>query len=561
MNKRIAVAVLGLMVLGAGRARAVTYATGNLVNETGLAYNNTYVLNVDTFSSAQGGVGRVAVQVIYGSNTATASTFNGGRQSTATITVVNNALLAGVKASNKITVPTTANILAQSATAQVTLSSPTAGLTLFVNGNRLQEGIEWTGVNLSSHVACINLSVAINTYLASTLVSTCPLTSGVIYTTATTAGPAANSYTVTSTSITALSTGSLTAPFSGGRPGALTSQWISFNGDKVYNGIRWTDASGQSSMTALSIAQWLNSYGIVTATVPTNSSIIYTTAAVEGAFANAYTLSASTTNLVISSSNYTGGQDTVTFSINGLTLSGGTQGPFTFAIGTTVGASAINIASAIANTPALAAIVQSTTIGGGNIIFATSTAVGTSTNYAIVVSTALAINNGGFISGANSAYGINLAPITIPNHGYTTGFQVGVSTGSGVQLKPLTTGTSYYVIRLDGNNIALATSLVNAVAGSSITITSSSTLTTAPTFTLQPVLIGGNPSWKWQVSNDAQNWTDLSTQSSYTVSTYVFPSTSTATDFGDVDYQYLRLNVTAPTSGGISLKVPVNGRL
>jgi len=61
-----------------------------------------------------------------------------------------------------------------------------------------------------------------------------------------------------------------------------------------------------------------------------------------------------------------------------------------------------------------------------------------------------------------------LNTITIPNHGFSLAELVEYDTGGGVAVGGLTSATPYYIIPLDGNTIQLATSIVNANAGTAI---------------------------------------------------------------------------------------------
>lgn len=65
--------------------------------------------------------------------------------------------------------------------------------------------------------------------------------------------------------------------------------------------------------------------------------------------------------------------------------------------------------------------------------------------------------------------------ITINAHGYFTGDAVQYSNESGTNLTGLTTGTTYFIIKVDVNTFKLATSLSNANAGTAINITGAST--------------------------------------------------------------------------------------
>jgi hypothetical protein len=170
--------------------------------------------------------------------------------------------------------------------------------------------------------------------------------------------------------------------------------------------------------------------------------------------------------------------------------------------------------------------------------------------------------------GLTSSYTINTAVINLPLHGYGTGFGVSFSTNSGVRLSPLVMHTTYYVIRVDANNIALATSKANAVAGSSITLTSSQTATTADSYSLIVTTAVGSPLLTWQASNDNTYWVALSTRTNSTgvavdtgdLSSYVLAGTSKLWDFGRLGYRYLRAAVTGPTRGAVWLKIMINGK-
>ncbi len=669
MNKKVAVFAISLLALLGARASAAQYITPVLANETGLAYNNTYYISIDTAASAQQGIVKMSAQIIYSSMSPTTNTFNGGATSTATITVVSTQSLVALFAKNTVTVPPTTGILAQSATAQMVINSVSnlgSGATSQINVTTtygssqtvitlygaqtltLTEGAKWS-TGATSSTVCLNISTAINAVSAYTnIVSSCPQhqskaivyttttvngsdgfgyritssnpllstntfsggvqnavivvagnvlrnqhewtsqattsataasiatainalgfvdanvgtgTSSTIYSTVTLAGLAGNSTTIISTPSASL-TPSATF-YSGGHDRQLQNAVLTYDGTPYANGYLWTDASNTSTGTAASIAILLDTFSGIVSSPPANS-VVTATVTTSGYAGNTHTLSSNNTNLVVGQSSFYGGQDSATLTIGGIQLLAGVQGSGGFAVGATTAATAANISSAIMNTASLSAIITSTsTANNSGVVWATSTVTGLSANFAIVSSTTgITAPGTGFFGAKTSSFTINTAVITSLAHGYTTGLKVAVSTGSGVALVPFSTGTVYYVIKVDADHLALASSLGNAIAGSSITITSSSTLTTAPTFILTPPINAGTVSWKWQVSNNGgTNWTDLSTPATYTITSYVFPSTSTVVDFGDVNYQMYRLNVTAPTSGGLAIKVPLNGRV
>lgn len=154
--------------------------------------------------------------------------------------------------------------------------------------------------------------------------------------------------------------------------------------------------------------------------------------------------------------------------------------------------------------------------------------------------------------------GYNLVLSTSP---FTTATPV-LYTNSGTNVSPLTSGTTYYATKVN-NAFGLSTTSTGAVAGAYITFTSSSS---SGNYTFSPLPILGTPSFKWQISNDGINWADYTTTnkgiavSSVTMSTYFSTGTVTSWDFGDIGYAWIRLNVTAPTQGAISLIAAGNGK-
>ncbi len=88
-------------------------------------------------------------------------------------------------------------------------------------------------------------------------------------------------------------------------------------------------------------------------------------------------------------------------------------------------------------------------------------------------------------------------------HGFATGLKVQLTTTTTLPAG-LSLATDYFVIAIDANTFYLASSLVNAQAGTSIDITSTGT----GTHTITPTAIAG-ASVKLQGSMDNTNWADL----------------------------------------------------
>ena len=160
--------------------------------------------------------------------------------------------------------------------------------------------------------------------------------------------------------------------------------------------------------------------------------------------------------------------------------------------------------------------------------------------------------------GINSAVAKYSAVIALPAHGFTLALPVGY-TAAGASIGGLTTNTTYYVIPVSADSIALALTSTGAISGSSVTVTSVTNQATAHAPTLQAVVPSGTPSFKWQMSNNDTDYVDVNI-SSITVSAYTYPYATTAFEFNGFDgfnYRYLRLNVIAPTAGGLKLQAVI----
>ncbi len=96
--------------------------------------------------------------------------------------------------------------------------------------------------------------------------------------------------------------------------------------------------------------------------------------------------------------------------------------------------------------------------------------------------------------------------ITIPSHGLEVGLK-GQLTTTGTLPTGLATTTDYFVIAVDENTIKLASSLVNANAGSAVNITADGTASAVHTFTSTSIAGG---SVKLQSSLDEVAWFDIS---------------------------------------------------
>ncbi len=440
MKRRIVGLSLAVLAIAAiARAMVVVYQ-GPLVNESGLAYNNTYTL--DTLSTH---VDYVGAQAVYAKAAPSAVTFTDGQVSTMSLTVSGLTSLTTAYASDKITIAS---------------NSALSGAVLTINGTTLTEGVDWSKAAVSSNTA-LSLKGAI---------------------------------------------------------------------DRRF-----------SSIIATSLAS--------------GASVIFTTSTAAGLFANAYTMSSSTqAALTVNSATFAGGQDNATIAINGTPLIRGRD----WYVMATASMTAKSISDAINATTALSAIITSTWTAAG-VVTATSTAQGTAVNYSLYSSTPTALTfvpASAMVGGSGNNVDTTTSKINKANT-FTTGLAVLYTKTAGTNPGTLVVGTTYYAIPVDANNFKLASSTTNAVAGTNVAITTTST--GGGSFTLTPLAYAGTPSFKWQASNDGTNYSDLSVSSVTYTGASTTPST-TLWDFAAYDYRYLRVNVLAPTAGGFNLVVTLQGK-
>lgn len=152
--------------------------------------------------------------------------------------------------------------------------------------------------------------------------------------------------------------------------------------------------------------------------------------------------------------------------------------------------------------------------------------------------------------GTSSLVGAGTNRVQVTAHGLSTGLPVLYTLVSGSNPGSLVSGTTYYGIRVDANNFKLSDTSTGAIAGTPVV-----TISTVATgsYTLAPLAFGGTWGFNWQVSNDGSNFYTLTTSSV----TYSAPSQSVWE--GNLYYRYFRLNFSAGTAGGMSLKVRGRG--
>jgi hypothetical protein len=115
--------------------------------------------------------------------------------------------------------------------------------------------------------------------------------------------------------------------------------------------------------------------------------------------------------------------------------------------------------------------------------------------------------------GVASEVDVTANSVGIPSAGFFTGLK-GQLTTTGTLPAGVTTGTDYFIIVVDANNIKFASSLVLAQAGTAIDLTDQGSSGAVNTFT--PTSIAGG-TIKLQQSNDNSNWVDLGSATNITV--------------------------------------------
>lgn len=128
-------------------------------------------------------------------------------------------------------------------------------------------------------------------------------------------------------------------------------------------------------------------------------------------------------------------------------------------------------------------------------------------------------------------------------HGMVTGMKVQATT-AGTLAVPLVVATDYYIILVDADYFALASSYANAIAGTRIAITNVGVTST----TLTPVALSASVAF--YKSNDAINWELIQVATTITV------DGNTMIEKADVAYQYFKATKVL-AGGNVDLKCHV----
>ena len=349
---------------------------------------------------------------------------------------------------------------------------------------------------------------------------------------------------------------------------ALTGAVLDINGAKFREGIEW--AVGASTLaTAQSLSNAINAHaGLRSTHTLTAQAIIYASASVTGSYYNSYSVTSSTpTALLLSASTLTGGQDnaTIQFPSLGVTLTQGTE----WNAVTSNAITAENIENAIGANSTLTALFTSTHPTGASIVYSSVTLNGQIFIPISVSSrTALTLSNGvGLTGGTHGLINIVNDTITgVSTNTYPTGLKVLYSTTTGPIIGGLIPQTTYFVIHQDDTHMKLATSAANAIAGTAIDLLSMTTSSNSVhNLTPLSLSLASNTGFLWQASNDGVSYSTFTYQSTTTAISSVTLSASNLSgtqlwDFGEIGYRYLRFLFTAPTNGGIALRVRQYGK-
>lgn len=332
--------------------------------------------------------------------------------------------------------------------------------------------------------------------------------------------------------------------------------WIEIDGVKLYQGVHFQVVESDTQ-TFANVAVSINNY-IPTVTCSTTSNIgnaainIFTKKA--GKLMNSKTVkikpSCEYGQIFLlggceSVKNFDGGRDTTTIKINQYPLVPGKD----YAIGATSTHTAVNLSSAINNNFNLNKIVLASATS--NYVVVTSSQINKN-SYTLLSSNhnEIDISSSNFIGGEASK--VSNDKIYWQNHGLSSGVDVIYSTSSGATFTNLTNKTTYYVIRVDPNNIKLSRTSTGSLANIPISL---STPTANNTFNVTMCNLLGTPGGKWQGSNDGSNFYDLNVASF----TYTGTSGNSLVDLPTTT-KFIRLKYTTGTSGSMNIKSTGYGR-
>ena len=348
---------------------------------------------------------------------------------------------------------------------------------------------------------------------------------------------------------TTISTATATGSFTVNGVAALTTSYITLGSYHLRQGTEWfTGATALA--TAISISTAITRQFQQLTTVVGSNAVITITSPASSVW-NGLALASTSNNITASGAYLTGGRSWPVLTINGTMLTySPTASAGHYIKGATGAATATAIAAGINATPALSAIMSavasSTDVAVTSLLNGTASNVSWSSN-----NTRITVTNTGLYGGANASFKLNAGEFNATAHGLTLGMPV-VYHANSAAIGGLTDTNTYYVIPGSNvNTLRLATSRALAQAGTYITVTSTTSQTTANAPTLSTTSITGSVTINIEGSNDNTNWTVITSSAP---GYYKYPYAVWTYDIGAFDYRYLGLGVTAPTAGGLYLK-------
>lgn len=282
-----------------------------------------------------------------------------------------------------------------------------------------------------------------------------------------------------------------------------------------------------------------------------SSTTVTISCASSGTYCNSIALTDNTASLTIGGATFSGGANNLVVGLGGFTVTAGTN--FT-PVSTTSGTAAAILTAFGANANIVAIATSSRS---NNVIYSTAVTAGTAGNSLAFFSNSSSVTVSGLSGGTASDINTTASSINVPSHGISGGTAVLFTVTAGAAPGTLAANTTYYAIAVDANNLKLASSQNNALAGTAVAITTQ-TQAGGGTFALKTLPFSGTAGFKWQSSNDGTNYYDLSTTSATITSSNT--SATTLMWDGPIYYRYLRLNFSGPSQGGVNLKVIGNGK-
>lgn len=360
--------------------------------------------------------------------------------------------------------------------------------------------------------------------------------------------PSAGTFTVLSTSTLTAARGTNTI--------TVTTQTVPASASITLQGTVYTanapngwPIGTNSTTTAANIQAKFNSVPGFTASVSSN--VVTLSCASSGTLCNSIGLSVNTTTLLAGAALFNGGANNLVVGFGGFTVTAGTD----FTPVSTASGTASAISAAFGANASLAAIAGSTWATNG-VVYSTMVTAGTAGNSITMFTNSSSVTASGFSGGTASSINTSASSIRLPTHGISTGYPLLYTKTAGTSPGTLTANTTYFAVVVDANNIKLASSSSNALAGTTVGITTQ-TVAGGGTFVLTPPAWSGSAGFYWQSSNDNTNFFTISI-SSVTISSST-AQTTTMWD-GTINYRYLRFVYNGPTFGGVNIKVKGNGK-